>query len=129
MNPIGIGFVLKNDIGIFVAAGTTVEFCSSSEEAKCLGILTAARWAFAYSNASGYFFVETYCKATGEFLAGHQSHISWQHRKILQELYVIKYFFSDILYAFITRSANIEGVCQHESQLTFTCSKSKKVKS
>lgn len=89
MNPIGIGFVIRNDIGTFLVAGNTIELCSLSEEVECLGILTSTRWASAHSDASGYHFVETDCRATGEFLRGHQSHNSWQSQDILRGLHVI----------------------------------------
>ncbi|KAF5181002.1 Reverse transcriptase zinc-binding domain, partial [Thalictrum thalictroides] len=45
ITPIGIGFILRDHMGKFLGAGTTVEHAGSSEEGECSGLLAAARWA------------------------------------------------------------------------------------
>ncbi|KAF5180621.1 hypothetical protein FRX31_029792 [Thalictrum thalictroides] len=101
--PIGIGFLLRDSKGLFIAAGTSVGYGGSSEEGECSGLLVGAQWA---KQQLWKLILETDNKGEAYALQGHPSNLSWMSYITIHETISNFKFFDVIIVKHCNRSGN-----------------------
>ncbi|KAF9607202.1 hypothetical protein IFM89_033409 [Coptis chinensis] len=100
----GIGFILRDSHGSFLAAGTRTDYTTSAEDAECRGTLMATQWALA--RQISYLEIETDAQAIATYWENLHSNLAWQSELILQDIRLLSSHFVHFSISFCNRLLN-----------------------
>ncbi|KAL5705920.1 hypothetical protein ACHQM5_024150 [Ranunculus cassubicifolius] len=103
--PLGIGYVLRDNLANFVAGGTGVDRVSTAEAGECCGIRSAAIWAYSVGCTS--LIIESDHKDAINFLKRVANNISWLNSGMLEEVLLLSSLFESFEVVHVTRDNNM----------------------
>ncbi|KAF9591023.1 hypothetical protein IFM89_001233 [Coptis chinensis] len=112
----GIGFILRDSHGSFLAAGTRIGYATLAEDAECRGILMATQWALA--RQISHLEIETDAQAIATYWENLHSNLAWQSELILQDIRSLSSHFVHFSISFCNRLLNgIADILSHKALL------------